>query len=142
MPYLVILEVWLQRDPGQSGGWDQVWGGILGLGLQGPQEGKAQPQETEGHGFGAEATGQLLGQAGGGGGRASAEAGLGGLFMVPVLQLSPGWGAVSFAKCRKGEVTAGNSGGTFGKIPAPFPVVRIVQAGGAGRPGGAGGTSP
>lgn len=45
-PYLVILEIRLQRDPGQRWGWDQVFGGALGLGLQGTQQGEAQPQET------------------------------------------------------------------------------------------------
>lgn len=45
-PYLVILEVPLQRDLEQRRGWDQVWSGGLGLGLQGPQQGETQPQET------------------------------------------------------------------------------------------------
>ena len=44
--YQLILEVRLQRDPEQRRGWDQVWGGVLGLGLQGPQQDKAYPQET------------------------------------------------------------------------------------------------
>ena len=44
--YLLILEVRLHRDQEQRRGWDQVWGGILGLGLQGPQQDKAYPQET------------------------------------------------------------------------------------------------
>lgn len=61
-PHLVSSEVSLQRDPGQRRGGDQVRGGVLGLGLQGPQQGEAQPQEMEGHGCRAEATGQLLSQ--------------------------------------------------------------------------------
>lgn len=62
VPHPVSSEVSLQRDPGQRRGWDQVRGGVLGLGLQGPQQGEAQPQESEGHGCRAEATGQLLSQ--------------------------------------------------------------------------------
>lgn len=53
-PYLVILEVRLQRDAGQRWGRDQLWGGVLGQHLQGSQQDKAQTQRTEGHGFWAD----------------------------------------------------------------------------------------
>lgn len=56
-PYLVSLEVGLQRDLGQSWGPQQSGGGTPGLGVQGPQEGEAQPQESYRHGFGAEEAG-------------------------------------------------------------------------------------
>lgn len=42
--HLVLPEVWLQGDLAQW--WDQ------GLDLQGPQQGEAQAQETQGHGSG------------------------------------------------------------------------------------------
>ena len=53
-PYLVSLEIGLQRDPGQRWGPQQSGGGTPGLGVQGPQQGEAQPQETYRHGFRAE----------------------------------------------------------------------------------------
>ena len=53
-PYLVSLEIGLQRDLGQRWGPQQSGGGTPGLGVQGPQQGEAQPQETYRHGFRAE----------------------------------------------------------------------------------------